>query len=204
MCTKNHNNMRYSFWDTEWDRQIFLSFWVIFCCCFTFALMILKIKMPGDISLLHMCTINEDHMIYASWNIRHDRQTFSSIWAILCLFTPLTIQKIKILKKYREELSFYTCILNYNHMMYGSWAMECEGQTFLSFWTIFCSFTNNPKNENFEKMKKTPGDIIILHKCTMNNNHMMHGSCDMKRDRQNFLSFWDIFCPFTWRYHHFT
>ena len=98
----------------------------------------------------------------------------------------------------------HMCILNYNHMMYGSWAMECEGQTFLSFWTIFCSFTNNPKNENFEKMKKTPGDIIILHKCTMNNNHMMHGSCDMKRDRQNFLSFWDIFCPFTWRYHHFT
>ena len=30
MCTKNHNHMRYSAWDTEWDN-IFLSFWVIFC-----------------------------------------------------------------------------------------------------------------------------------------------------------------------------
>ena len=35
---------------------------------------------------------------------------------------------------------------------------------------------NNPKNQNFEKMKKTPGDIIILHKCTINDNHMMYGS----------------------------
>ena len=30
---------------------------------------------------------------------------------------------------------------------------------------------NNPKNQNFEKMKKDPRDIIILHKCTMNENH---------------------------------
>ena len=28
--------------------------------------------------------------------------------------------------------------------------------------------TNNPKNQNFQKMKKTPGDIIILHLCTTN------------------------------------
>ena len=30
MCTKNHNHMWYSSWDTEWDN-IFLSFWTIFC-----------------------------------------------------------------------------------------------------------------------------------------------------------------------------
>ena len=36
---------------------------------------------------------------------------------------------------------------------------------------------NNLKNhQNFEKMKETPGDIIILHKCTINNIHMMYGS----------------------------
>ena len=48
---------------------------------------------------------------------------------------------------------------------------------------IFCHFglflallpTNNLKNENFEKMKKLLGDIIILHKCTTNDNHMMYG-----------------------------
>ena len=48
---------------------------------------------------------------------------------------------------------------------------------FLSFWTIFCHFlpTNNPKNQNFEKMKKTTRHIIILHTCTINHNHMMYG-----------------------------
>ena len=35
---------------------------------------------------------------------------------------------------------------------------------------------NNPEKQNFEKMKKIPGDIIILHMCTINQNHMMYGS----------------------------
>ena len=40
-------------------------------------------------------------------------------------------------------------------------------------------------------------DIIILHMCTINENHMMYGSLDMDRDRQNSFSFWTIFCLFT-------
>ena len=35
---------------------------------------------------------------------------------------------------------------------------------------------NNPKNQNFEKLKKRPGGIIILHMCTINDNHMMYSS----------------------------
>ena len=35
---------------------------------------------------------------------------------------------------------------------------------------------NNPKNQNFEKLKKRPGDIIILHMCTINDNHMIYSS----------------------------
>ena len=34
---------------------------------------------------------------------------------------------------------------------------------------------NNPKNQNFEKMRQMPGDII-LHKCTKNHDHMLHCS----------------------------
>ena len=56
----------------------------------------------------------------------------------------------------------------------------------------------NPKNHNFEKMKKRPGDIIILHKCTKNHDHMPYCSWDMAHDRCNcYFSFWTIFCPFT-------
>ena len=34
----------------------------------------------------------------------------------------------------------------------------------------------NSENPNFEKMKKMPGDIIILQKCMVNDNHIMYGS----------------------------
>ena len=44
---------------------------------------------------------------------------------------------------------------------------------YFSFWGNFClppppppCHTNSPKNERFKKRKKTPGDIIFLHKCT--------------------------------------
>ena len=56
---------------------------------------------------------------------------------------------------------------------------------------------NSPKNQNFEKMKKTPGDIIILHKCTKNHDHMLYCSLDMAHNQCNYFSFWAIFCPFT-------
>ena len=48
-----------------------------------------------------------------------------------------------------------------------------------------------------KKEKKIGGDIIILHIWTKNLNHMMYGSWDTKREWQNFLSIWAIFCPFT-------
>ena len=32
----------------------------------------------------------------------------------------------------------------------------------------------NPKNQNLIKMKKGPGDIIILQMCTKNYDHMMY------------------------------
>ena len=59
-------------------------------------------------------------------------------------------------------------------MMHCSSDKECNGQNFLSFWAVLCPFTppNNPKNQNFGKMKKLPGDIIILHMCTINDKHI--------------------------------
>ena len=55
----------------------------------------------------------------------------------------------------------------------GSWVLD-GGKS--KFWKN----ENNPKNQNFEKMKKTPGDTIILHKCTKNYNHMLYYSRDME------------------------
>ena len=111
---------------------------------------------------------------------------------------------------------------NHDHMMYASWDMEHERQIFLSFWTIFFPFTTLTlrKSKFWKNEKKAPGDIIVLHLCTTNGNHMMYGSWDTERDRQNCFvilgHFW-LFTPVTtqkikickiwknvWRYHHIT
>ena len=82
--------------------------------------------------------------------------------------------------------------------MYGSWDMEHNGQNFLSVWTTFLLFypSNNPEKKFFEKLKKTPGYIIILHKCTINDNHMIYGFWDKTCNRQNFFVILGHFLPF--------
>ena len=55
----------------------------------------------------------------------------------------------------------------------------------------------DPKNENFEKMKKVLQDTIILQMFTINDSHMVYGFLDMECNSQIFLTFWTIFCPFT-------
>ena len=127
-CTKKHNHMRYSSWDTEWDR--------IFCHFGPFsALFILgnflhfcsphspksenfkkKKKTSGDFFILHKCTKIHDHMLYCAWNYARDRCNYFSFWDFFCTFTLWQSKKSKLKKK----------------------------------------------------KKKTPGDIITLHKCTKN------------------------------------
>ena len=70
MRTKNNKHMMYSSRDMECDRH---NFFVILGNSLPFSpLLTLKIKIwkkcknPGDIILLHMFTINEDHMMYGS------------------------------------------------------------------------------------------------------------------------------------------
>ena len=53
-------------------------------------------------------------------------------------------------------------------LRYGAWRTE-----FFVILDHFLSFypANNLENQKFVRIKKTPGDIIILHKCTMNGSH---------------------------------
>ena len=81
-------------------------------------------KLLGDIIILHMRIINENLMMYDSWDMEYDRQNSFSFWNIFCTFTPpaphphppsppLTAQRIKILKKWKKTLeisSFYTSV----------------------------------------------------------------------------------------------
>ena len=61
----------------------------------------------------------------------------------------------------------------------------------MSFWAILCHFTPlppppiNPENQNFEKMKKAFGDVIILNLCNKKHDHMMYAYSDMECDRHD-------------------
>ena len=117
----------------------------------------------------YMCTINEEHMIHGSWNIRCDRLKFSTFWAIFCPLSPLTTWKIKILtlKKTPGDITILQiCTINNNHMMYSSWYMELDRHNFLSFWTVFLHFypPMDPENQNFQKKWKKHLKVLSLYK----------------------------------------
>ena len=96
----------------------------------------------------------------------HTAQIISKhVWICWCL----TTWKIKILKKWKQKKPPEDIIIlhlhntNDDHMMYGSWDIECDRHNFLSFWTIFCPFAILP----------------ILRKCTKNHDHLLYCSWDM-------------------------
>ena len=71
-----------------------------------------KMKIMSIDTILLMCTINQNHMMYPFWHMECDRHKFFSFSAIFCPVTFLTAWKIKISKKwktYPEISSFYTC-----------------------------------------------------------------------------------------------
>ena len=43
------------------------------------------------------------------------------------------------------------------------------------------------ENQNFEKMKKTLEDIIILQMSTINDSHMLYGFSDIECNKQSFF-----------------
>ena len=131
-----------------------------------------------------------DHRLYCSWDMACDR----------CNYFHFGLYVSHLLLPPGVIIIWHKCTKNHDHMLYSSWDMARDRCNFFSFWPIFCPFCppNSPKNQNLIKKKKTPGDIIILHKCTKNRDHMLYCSWDMVRDRCNLhFSFWAIFCPFT-------
>ena len=166
-------------------------------------------KFAGDIFILHMGTINHNHTIYGSWDTERDRQNFLSLWAIFCPFTTptptstsLMIPKIKILK----EKIIKDIILLYIHVYHkwrsynNIWFLKYKVRQTESFVILdhFLPFQppNNPENQNLKIEKNT------WRHCHFTNFHdkwQSYDVCswDMERNRQNFLSFWTVFCPFT-------
>ena len=63
---------------------------------------------PGDIVTLHLCTTNDNYMMYGSLDIRCNRQSF--LWTIFFPFDPpkdLENQNFDKMKKKKKKKIFY-------------------------------------------------------------------------------------------------
>ena len=89
---------------------------------------------------------------------------------------------------------------NDNHMMYDSRDIQYGARQTEFFFTLdyFLPFyhTIDPKIKIRKKIKKSPGDIILLHMCSYE-DHIICSFWNIRHDRQGFLSFWAIFSPLT-------
>ena len=87
----------------------------------------------------------------------------------LLSFYSLTSRKAKILKQWKKKpwryYHFNISTINYSHMMYDSWDMECDRHSFLSFCAIFCPFTLLT-TQKFNILKKWKKHLEISSFCT--------------------------------------
>ena len=95
----------------------------------------------------------------------HLRISFSH--SLINLKNP-TNQTSEKLKKILKISSFYACVPK-NTIIWGK-VPEIQSETeffatLAHFLPCYPSPPNNPENQNFEKMKQTSGDVIILNLC---------------------------------------
>ena len=105
-------------------------------------------------------------------------------------------------KRSLEIIILHMCTKNHDHMRYIFWDKECDNfffdGHFGSFFALYLSSPPTPppphtlptpENQNFEKRKKAPGDVIIVNLSNKKHDQMMYAYSDMESDRHNFLSF---------------
>ena len=163
LCNKKNDHMMRAYSDTECGRNKFLSFQAIFCSfrpLLTPKYKILKkCKKHQEIFyiLLHMCAINQDHMIYGSWDIKVLRTEFFIVLGHFCPLIFLATQKIKILKKQKSICRYYRFTPVYHKWWsYDMWFLKYRARQ-TEFFVISGYFLpfylpNNPENQNFEKL----------------------------------------------------
>ena len=151
-------------------------------------------------------------------NVSKEGQTSESVWHLLMnvknnyLFTKPLKWANKKYKKFENKNDIFKKKIWKNIWRYyftsvykKSWSYDLQFLRYRVWQTeidIYGSFfavltphpLKNQKNNNFENMIKTAGDIIILHMCTKSPNHTRYSSWDTTWYRQNFLL--GYFLPF--------
>ena len=143
--------------------RIFLSSWAIFCPFTPLTAQIMKIsKMKKSLEISSFYTSLPKIMVIG--------YTVLEIWRVMDVivifntfpfYSPITAQQMKT--NPGDIVILHKCTKNHDYMLYCSWDMAREGCNYFSLSAFFLHFypPNNPKNQNFKKKKKRPGDIII-------------------------------------------
>ena len=81
---------------------------------------------------------------YDVWFLRYKDRVFVILGHFLPFDPPnnpenQSFEKMK--KASGDIIILHSCTTKDHHIMYGSQDIQCNRQTFLSFWAIFCSFT---------------------------------------------------------------
>ena len=78
---------------------------------------------------------------------------------------------------------------------YDIWFLKCK------VWPteIFFFLPSQPLDYSENQNSKIEKSTWRYYHFTCLQHHMMYGSWDIEQDGQKFLSFWTIFCPFTWK-----
>ena len=169
--------MMYGSWDIERGGQTFffildnsLSFYPLK----TWKIKILKKKKCLEILSFYTSVIKFMIICYSVldiWHVIDEIVIFrSGLFFALLLPNSLKNKNLKKNKTPGHTIILYKCTKNYDHVLYHTWYMVWDGcDYYFSCWGVFALLPpNSPKNQSFQKMKKTTGDIIILHAITKN------------------------------------
>ena len=148
-----------------------------------------NVKNPRDIIIWHMCTINDNDMMYGSYDMKHDKHNFLSFWTVFGPFTLLTTQKnqnFENLKKTSADIyhQFTQVYKNHDHVLYCSWGMACNWcNCYFSFWFIFCPFTLLTDQKvkilrKWENARRYHNFAVVF----QNHYNLLHCSWDMVHD----------------------
>ena len=116
-------------------------------------------------------------MVPEIWSTRDIN--FCQFGHFFCSFTPLLTEKIKILKKLKNTGDIIILHVYHKWQSYDVWYLRygMRRTNFFDSWGgILCSFpslaTRKIKILKKWKKKKTHGDIILLHQCIKNHDHI--------------------------------
>ena len=140
--------------------------------------------MPGDIILLYIHVYHKWRS-YDTWFLKY-KMWQTEIFVILghfLLFQPLNNLENQNFNIEKNAYRYYNFTHLHHKWQWYVWFLRYGAQqTFSCHYGPFFALLlpMSPENQNFEKMKKVPEDIIILQISIINDSHMMYGSNRIK------------------------